>query len=250
MKTQDWLKAETDHLILALVFTDVVDSTGLQRRLGDQEYHVIRRLHFAKAKKLIEQWGGHEVKNSGDSFFAVFRTAIAAFNFAMSLHDDTGDPQIKIRAGVHVGTVRIEEDGDIFGTPANYTNRVMNVAKLGGVMLSRDAKSQIDFEKAPEHSAIRYEELVVGLSGLAGRHQVFKTFTPGIIAARRKRADNQSLPSKIFYGSHDRPKEVPPPITPPLQRKGVPINERSKLSPTVRRALVIPPDLGKTDDKK
>jgi hypothetical protein len=237
MKIQDWLRADTDHLILALVCTDIVNSTVLQRQLGDREYHVIRRLHFAQAKSLIEQWGGHEVKNSGDSFFAVFKTAIAAFNFAISLHDETGDPRVKIRAGVHVGTVRIEDDGDIFGTPANYINRVMSVAKEGGVMLSRDAKSQIEFEKAPEHRALRYENLVV-LPGFEGRQQVSKAFTPGMITARRKRADGQSVISKIMVGSHDRPKEVPPPIQPPLARRATsPIEDKEP--PVLRRPLKL-----------
>ena len=203
MTIQEWLRVETDHVTLAIVFSDIVDSTKLQREVGDQTYHSIRRAHFARARHCIKEGAGHEVKTAGDSFFAVFRTAVAAFNFAVSLHDNTGDPRLKIRAGVHVGAMRIEDNNDFYGTAVNFTQRVMSVAKSGGVALSRDAKSQVEFEKAPEHGKIRFTRHEVQLQGFEGRHHVYLTDTPGMRAARVERASKQSLASKLFFGKHN-----------------------------------------------
>jgi class 3 adenylate cyclase len=203
MTIQEWLRVETDHVTLAIVFSDIVDSTKLQREVGDQAYHSIRRAHFARARDCIKEWAGHEVKTAGDSFFVVFKTVVAAFNFAVSLHDDTGDPRLRIRAGVHVGAVRIEDNNDCYGTAVNFTQRIMSVAKSGGVALSRDAKSQVGFEKAPEHAKIKFTRHEVKLPSFEGSHQVFLTDTPGMRAARLERASKQSLASKVFFGSHN-----------------------------------------------
>jgi hypothetical protein len=48
----------------------------------------------------------------------VFRTAVEALDFAVAFYSDTGDEQIKIRAGIHVGPARIIED-DLFGIMVN-----------------------------------------------------------------------------------------------------------------------------------
>jgi class 3 adenylate cyclase len=216
MSIQDWLQAKTDHLTLAIVFTDIVGSTVLQREVGDQQFHEIRRAHFLSARSWISLWNGYEVKTAGDSFFAVFKTAVAAFNFAVSLHDDTGDQRVAIRAGVHVGAVRIEDNGDIFGTAVNFTQRVMSVARGSGVMVSRDAISQIDFEKAPEHKTLRFISSEFELQGFDGKHQITKTATPRMIAERQRGANNPTSARGIIssQGSGLSGGQKPPSVQP------------------------------------
>jgi adenylate cyclase len=177
--------------MLALVFTDIIGSTSLQRELGDRDYTQLRRAHFEQARLLIAGTDGYPIKTAGDSFFAVFRTAVEAFDFAVFLHEDTGHERVKIRAGVHVGAVRIEKDGDVFGNAVNYTKRLMDEAKSGGVILSRDAKSQIDFEKAQHHREIVFVPLERELAGFEGKHKLY--------TAARERP--QGLASKIFFGT-------------------------------------------------
>lgn len=172
---EEW--AGANWLTLALVFTDIVGSTKQSTDMGDRAWSEVRRAHFAQARRLIEQCGGVEIKTAGDSFFVAFRTAIEAFDFAICLRDDTGHPKVNIRVGVHVGAVRLEDD-DAHGNNVNFTKRIMDQAKNGGITLSRDAKSQVDFERASQHSGIRFRTYTATLSGFDGSHDVWLAKTP------------------------------------------------------------------------
>ena len=180
--------------MIALVFTDIVGSTALQREVGDQTYTQIRQAHFDNARTLIAGTNAYEIKTVGDSFFVVFRTAIEALDFAVALHQLTGHELVQIRVGVHVGTVRIEEDGDVYGSAVNYTKRVMDSAdKLCGIIVSRDAKSQIEFEKAPQHQKIFFNPFEKGLPGFDDKQLLFRALSSEIRAViiahiRRRRA--------------------------------------------------------------
>ena len=109
--------------MVALVFTDIVDSTALGNQLGDERWIEVLLPHFAQARDLMNNYDCYEIKIIGDSFMVAFRTAVDALDFALAFHNDTGDQRVRIRAGIHVGPVRIIED-DMYGMMVNYTKRV------------------------------------------------------------------------------------------------------------------------------
>jgi class 3 adenylate cyclase/TolB-like protein len=154
--------AGASRITLALVFTDVVKSTVLINELGDKKWKPVRKRHFAKARKLINHWNGHEVKTMGDSFMAVFHTADEAFEFAKALRTDTGDELIKIRASIHVGAVRVEE-GDVHGGMVNLTKRIIEWLKEDRIALSDFAKMMIDAEWGAQYSLSRFVQVRTGL---------------------------------------------------------------------------------------
>lgn len=80
-------------------------------------------------------------------FMVAFRTAVNALNFAIEFQIDTGDERVRIRAGLHIGPVIVEE-GDGQGVAVNYAARVICMAVNGGVWLSNETKNHIDQEKA------------------------------------------------------------------------------------------------------
>jgi|GEM_PF-1306323 len=140
---RDWFGL--DRGPIALVFTDIVGSTDLAIRMGDRDW--VSRLiqHFKKARIYIERHGGCEVKLIGDSCMVAFRTADAALDFAIDFAGDTGDPEITIRAGIHVGDVRVIES-DLYGVMVNYTSRVQHAMVGQGIALSTEAKKRIEHE--------------------------------------------------------------------------------------------------------
>ena len=129
-------------LTVAVVFTDIVDSTKLCNDLGDAAWDGIRQLHFAQAVRLVHQRQGILIKNTGDGILAFFHDATAAVGFALSLYGDTGHAVVRIRAGVHVGQVSVDE-GDAFGRHMNLTARVMGFAKAAGVIVSSRVREDI-----------------------------------------------------------------------------------------------------------
>ncbi|MHC4213444.1 MAG: adenylate/guanylate cyclase domain-containing protein [Planctomycetota bacterium] len=168
---RDW--AGSSKITLAIVFTDMVDSTLLTHTLGNERMDEVRRSHFARARSLIEEYEGYEIKTNGDEFMVTFRTAVNAVDFAVEFDTDTGDDRIKIRVGVHIGPVVIEED-DVQGAAVSYAARVMNMGVSGGVWISSEVKSHIDQEKPQRHEGLcweGYKDCV--LKGFPGKHVLF-----------------------------------------------------------------------------
>ena len=77
-----------------------------------------------------------------DYLLALFHDATAAVGFALALHGDTGHAVGRIRAGVHVGQVSVD-DGDAFGRHMNLPARVMGFAKGSGVVVSERVREDI-----------------------------------------------------------------------------------------------------------
>ena len=163
--------------ILALVFTDIVDSTSLGNQLGDEKWVDLLLKHFKRGRNIIEACDGYEIKIIGDAFMVAFKGAVNALDFVLMLHADTGDERIKIRAGIHVGPVRII-DNDIFGMMVNYTKRVESQGKGNWIMLSNEAKNHIDYEKASRHSELKFRSAEIRLKGFDTPQIIWRIFYP------------------------------------------------------------------------
>jgi class 3 adenylate cyclase len=129
-------------LTVAVVFTDIVDSTKLCVDLSDAVWDGIRQQHFKRAVTRIRELDGILIKNTGDGILALFHDATAAVEFAVILHDETGHATVRIRAGVHVGQVGIF-DSDTFGRHVNFAARVMGFAQANGVMTSNRIRQDV-----------------------------------------------------------------------------------------------------------
>jgi class 3 adenylate cyclase len=106
-----------------------------------------------------------------------FRTAVEALHFAVELQADTGDERVKIRAGIHVGPVHIQEE-EAFGTTANYAARVVRMAEGAEIWTSERAKADIDEVKAEAHRLLRWtEHPECGLKGFPGKHRLWSVAT-------------------------------------------------------------------------
>ncbi|NOT00101.1 MAG: AAA family ATPase [Phycisphaerales bacterium] len=125
----------SDLQILAIVFTDIIDSTSLNNEFGIKPWDEILSIHSERAADLITVCKGFRVKMIGDAVLAVFRSSRNAVAFANQLEADTGHPDVRIRAGVHVGQVRIRAD-DTFGPSVNFASRVVGRATKGGIWIS------------------------------------------------------------------------------------------------------------------
>jgi class 3 adenylate cyclase len=130
---------------IALAFTDIVGSTKMAVSMGDRSWIALLMEHFKKARHYTKINGGFEVKLIGDACMVLFRTADAALEFAMGFAADTGDSRISIRAGIHVGDVRVVEN-DIYGVMVNYTFRVQHSMRGSGIAISTPAKLRIEHE--------------------------------------------------------------------------------------------------------
>lgn len=161
--------------MFALVFTDIVDSTKAANELRDERWIELLKTHFAKARSLMAKHDHKEIKIIGDSFMVAFRSASDALDFALDLYEDTGDEQIKIRAGVHVGSAAIVED-DMFGIMVNYTKRVESTDNHSGIHVSNFAKTEID--NKGRHAGLKFREMELEFKGFPKPQKIFRVLDP------------------------------------------------------------------------
>jgi len=151
----EWAGGE--HVTLAIVFTDVVGSTALGEEIKDEAMNEVRRAHFAQSRKLIGQFKGREIKTIGDSFMAAFKSVDAALDYARALQRNMGHSHIRIRAGIHIGLMHVEED-DVFGGTVNFAARVVGAIKDAEIWLSDQAKEDIDQLGAAKYKQLCWEQ--------------------------------------------------------------------------------------------
>ena len=160
--------AGDERVTLAIVFTDVVDSTALGERMRDERMYEVRQIHFTQSRRLIAQYKGHEIRTIGDSVMAAFRSVAAALDYARGLCADPGVPELRLRAGIHIGPLQIEE-GDVFGRTVNFAARVVGAIKGAGIWLSEQAKADIDALGARRHEQLQWQRHEkIELKGFAG----------------------------------------------------------------------------------
>jgi class 3 adenylate cyclase len=122
----------------AILFTDLVESTALTQRLGDAGAMAVLRRHDEVVRSALAEFGGSEVKHTGDGVMASFPSAAGAIRAAMriqdALADGTSDP-IHVRIGVAAGEPVTERD-DLFGAAVQLAARLCGKAQPGGVLVS------------------------------------------------------------------------------------------------------------------
>jgi class 3 adenylate cyclase/tetratricopeptide (TPR) repeat protein len=129
--------------IVTLLFTDLVGSTELYDRLGDETAESLRRTHFRLLRKAVADRGGREVKNVGDGLMVVFHSAVDAVSCAVDMQEAVDRynrrPQtlpLDVRIGLHAGEP-IHDEEDYFGASVNVARRLCDEA-LGGQIVASD----------------------------------------------------------------------------------------------------------------
>ena len=119
--------------IVALLFTDLVGSTSMYDRLGDERAEELRRAHFAALRQALVSHGGQEVKNLGDGLMVTFSSAVAAVEAAIAMQRTTNGGEVRV--GLHAGEP-LRDEGDYFGVSVNIAKRLCDVAQPGQIYAS------------------------------------------------------------------------------------------------------------------
>jgi class 3 adenylate cyclase/alpha-beta hydrolase superfamily lysophospholipase len=127
--------AEPERVLLTVLFTDIVDSTGWLARLGDQRWGELLTEHDIIIRRALEQFRGREVDRAGDGIFATFDGPARAIRCASEIARQMHRLGPEIRAGVHTG--ECELDGDrVSGIAVHVGARIAALAGPGEVLVS------------------------------------------------------------------------------------------------------------------
>ena len=156
----------------SVMFTDIVNSSGLASTLGDRLWTSEIARHFATLKTIIEDNGGQFVKSLGDGTMSSFPSPVAALHAARTILETNArsdGPSIALRIGIHSGPV-VQTDADFFGSVVNKAARIASLATPGDIFLSDETRDMIgltsDFAFA--------DPLSLELRGFDGPHVIHR----------------------------------------------------------------------------
>ena len=131
----------TERSTAIVLFTDLVGSTELRSRLGEDAADVLREQHDALVTGAIKASRGTVVKNLGDGVMATFTGASDAVGAAVAAqqaidrHNRASSTALEVRIGISAGDVVFEKD-DCFGTPVIEAARLCAIAQGGQILAS------------------------------------------------------------------------------------------------------------------
>ena len=144
-------------ILRALVVCDLIDSTALVERLGDQAAAELMRRHDRLARVAMQRHGGREIDKT-DGFLVLFGRPVQAVAFALdyqrelrALAKATGQP-LSARVGIHVGDVMTWDNApadvargakpmEVEGLAKPVAARLMAMARPGQILLSDVAQT-------------------------------------------------------------------------------------------------------------
>src|SRR5262245_21227685 len=151
----DWAEVERPDLArlapsgrVAIMFSDIEESTALNERIGDRAWVRLISRHDKMVRRHVKSYSGHVVKSQGDGFMVAFAQPEQAARCALAVQRSLRrQPNtIRVRIGIHVGK-SVRRGDDLFGRNVAMAARVAGEADGGEVLVSevvRDAVSGSD----------------------------------------------------------------------------------------------------------
>jgi len=128
--------------VVAILFTDLVGSTELLDRLGDDAAEQLRRTHFSLLRQAAAETDGAEVKSLGDGLMLTFASPVQAVACAIGMqraiadhNQDDPNRALQVRVGLHAGDPVRHED-DFHGAAVVVAKRLCDQADGGQILAS------------------------------------------------------------------------------------------------------------------
>ena len=125
-----------------VLFSDIVGSTELASRLGDDRWNDLREAHHAVIRRELAVYRGLEVDTAGDGFYAAFDGPARAIRCARDVRDQVKTLGISVRVGLHTGEC-VLSDGKVAGLAVHIGARVAAFAPAGAVLVSQTVKDLV-----------------------------------------------------------------------------------------------------------
>ena len=198
--TDGFSAPSTDRILATVMFTDIVGSTELATRLGDERWRVLLDRHEQILRAHIEAAGGRLVNLTGDGSLSEFAGPARAIRCATAFGAAVGALEIEVRAGLHTGECERVGD-DLAGLAVHIGARVSAHAGPGETWVSRTVRdlvagSGIDLRERGTHT----------LKGVDGNWELFSVADATITPTNPEAITRQLSPT----GSYSPPRGARP----------------------------------------
>jgi class 3 adenylate cyclase/tetratricopeptide (TPR) repeat protein len=146
---------------VTILFTDLVSSTELLQRAGDERAQRIFKAHHRLLSEAVQAHGGHEVKWLGDGLMVAFDSARDAALCAIAMQQAARRPaageRLQIRVGLHVGEA-FKDESDYFGTSVVIARRLCDSCDDGEIRASSlvvqllEGRDELAFDDLGKHA--------------------------------------------------------------------------------------------------
>ena len=173
----DWAEVERPDLArlapsgrVAILFSDIEESTALNERIGDRAWVRLIDRHDKMVGRHVKRHGGYIVKSQGDGFMIAFAQPGEAVRCSVDLQHELGRRPngIRVRIGIHVGK-SVRRGDDLFGRNVAMAARVAGQAEGGEVLVSEPVREAVDESDGIEFDGGRDVEL----KGFSGTHRLY-----------------------------------------------------------------------------
>jgi adenylate cyclase len=173
----DWAEVERPDLArltpdgnVAILFSDIEESTALNERIGDRAWVRLIGRHDKMIRRFVNSHSGHVVKSQGDGFMVAFADSEQAVRCSIdvqrALRKRRND--FRVRIGIHTGK-SVRRGDDLFGRNVAMAARVAAEADGGQTLVSEPVRDAIDGQ-----DGIAFDDgREVELKGFSGKHRLF-----------------------------------------------------------------------------
>jgi class 3 adenylate cyclase len=151
---------------LAVMFVDIVGSTGLYESLGDARAHQLVAATLQLMTVAVQTCGGCVVKTVGDELLCTYPSAdgaalggIAIQKALIGLQVPNAE-RLAVRIGINFGPV-VEAKGDVFGDSVNVAARLVRMARPQQILTTASCVERL----SPAHRSEARELQLIGVRG-------------------------------------------------------------------------------------
>ena len=138
---------------VTFLMTDIEGSTALLQQLGDSYSTLLTDVRRV-IRRCVQGSGGHQVDARADEYFAVFKTATAAVEAALTIQKRLRERtwlegiSVRVRSGVHGGRPALTDAGYV-GLAVHTVARVCSAAQGGQILVSSRTKTAVSDSLPP-----------------------------------------------------------------------------------------------------
>lgn len=154
--------SDAARVLATIMFTDIVGSTRLAHKVGDQAWKSLLDRHDRICEDSIHRFRGRLINRTGDGVLATFDGPGRGIKCAKEILDRVSELGLGIRSGLHTGECELRGE-DAAGVAVHLAARISALAGSGELLVSRTVRdlvagSGIDFEDRGNHELRGFPE--------------------------------------------------------------------------------------------
>src|SRR5947208_5300209 len=130
--------------LAAILAADVAGFSAAMERDEEGTFARVQDLRHVIIEPKIAEHLGRLIKTTGDGFLAEFASPIAATRCALAIQAELASAPLRLRIGLNLGDVIIEDSGDVYGEGVNVAARLEALADAGGILISGKIHSEVE----------------------------------------------------------------------------------------------------------